>query len=548
MQPGTRSAILVTCILALAAGRAEAQGLLKVLDGPSAGELFGYAVSGVGDVDQDGLFDLVVGARAGLDPAGVPTGSVRILSARDGAERLYLHGAHYADFFGFSVAGPGDVDGDGVPDVLVGAPQGEYLQFNNGTAEVFSGATGQQRFVWGGLHPNTEFGHAVAGATDLDLDGIPDILVGTWRDHPNGLYSGAVFVMRGSDGQSLHYLTGDEANDYVGWSVCAVPDVDGDGVWEIATGCIHDDAGLADSGAVRLYSGATGQLLWKVGGDEAQALFGYSVAPAGDVDGDGIGDVAAGAPLRSAGRGRVRILSGATGQTLLDVDGDPSSRLGWSLARIADLDGDGADEVAAGAPRAQSSRGRVRVFSAATGQTLFELEGDPGSEFGHSVANAGDANGDLVPDLLVGAPFDDQSGTDAGQARLHSPVCGDALSYGGGCGGALGPPALVFDGCLTPGAPVQVSLQGGPAGAPAFLLFGTGQKSIQFGPGCPLQIAPLLPPVLGFALDGSGQAALPGLLPTALPGGTTFTVQAIVADSGSTGGYSASNPLLVVIE
>src|SRR5690606_29503987 len=104
--------------------------------------------------------DCIVGAKVGRWN-GVPVGTAIVRSGADGSTLHSFHGAQSADFFGFAVGGGGDVDNDGTPDLIVGAPQGEHLQFNNGATKVFSGATGGTLYTWGGLHPNTEFGHAV---------------------------------------------------------------------------------------------------------------------------------------------------------------------------------------------------------------------------------------------------------------------------------------------------------------------------------------------------------------------------------------------------
>src|ERR1044071_9839265 len=147
------------------------------------------------------------------------------------------------------------------------------------------------------------------------------------------------------------HVAGGAAEEQLGFAVATVPDVDGDGRPDFAT---SSPTGANSFGIVRVYSGATGTLLWSAQGPAAGSQFGACVAGLGDVDGDGRGDIAVGAYFAdfagALGAGSVRIYSGATGALIRQHRGDaPDNHMGWSVADAGDVDGDGVDDVIGGA-------------------------------------------------------------------------------------------------------------------------------------------------------------------------------------------------------
>jgi hypothetical protein len=192
-----------------------------------------------------------------------------------------------------------------------------------------------------------------------------------------------------------------------------------------------------------VYSGKTGALIRSHFGSGANYQFGTSVCGAGDLDGDGYGDYVVGVPNadpNGTDSGRVRVFSGQTGNLLHTWDGDAAGdHFGTAVARISDIDGDGADEIAVGAPDHVftgqfGSTGFVRVFSGKTGAVLFTLHGSSTSRLGLSVASARDVDGDGVTDVIAGA-LNQGTGIqliDRGAVVVFSGATGNAIHVIGG--------------------------------------------------------------------------------------------------------------------
>lgn len=319
-----------------------------------------------------------------------------------------------------AVAAAGDVDGDGYDDILFGSGGGGVEgEDTRAFAAVYSGRTGETLFTFSDGF--TEFGASVASAGDVNSDGRPDLLIGSprWSAEGGPASVGRAYLYSGADGSLLRTFEGVEATDRFGFSVAPAGDVDADGVPDLVFGAPGADRNGTDRGRAEVYSGADGSLIWRFLGfaitDDSR--FGYSVAPAGDVNNDGFDDLIIGAPGSTTGRidapGAAFVYSGKTGSTLWIFNrGQSRDEFGFSVAGAGDVDGDGRPDVLVGAPSADGegtgtvpSGGRAVVYSGADGHLIHEFFGNrPNGNLGASVAAAGDVNGDGRADLLIGAP------------------------------------------------------------------------------------------------------------------------------------------------
>ena len=418
---------------------------------------FGWSVSGAGDVNGDGYDDVIVGvpyytsnALNFRGAAYVHHGSSSGASAT--ASSTLTGGAAY-DYFGFSVSGAGDVNGDGYDDVIVGAYH--YNTFI-GRAYIHHGSTSgvsasASSTLTGGATYD-QFGYSVSGAGDVNNDGYDDVIIGApYRANGSLSEAGAAYIHHGStsgvSASASSTLTGGAAYDYFGISVSGAGDANGDSYDDVVIGAPGYGSGsLRYAGRAYIHngslSGVSSSASSTLTGGAAGDYFGYSVSGAGDVNSDGYDDVIIGANFYTSDSiptaGAVYIHHGSSSGVPLSpsttLTGDSAYReLGFSVSGAGDVNGDGYDDVILGSNLAYILHGSPSGVSSSGRTTL--TGGAASDGFGWSASGAGDVNGDGYDDVIIGAPYYDSAYSgDAGAAYIHQGYTdedGDGVYLGG---------------------------------------------------------------------------------------------------------------------
>ena len=302
---------------------------------PTGSDWFGHALAGGVDVDGDDVPDYLIG-----DPyADARDGRIWLRSGKDGSLILTQTG-DAGSLLGYSVGLLPDVDGDKLGEFWAGAPRGSLTR--GGRFLIWSGKTGLELRRHDSAFSGQEFGHSAVGGQDIDGDQVPDYAIAS----PGILNAGFVELRSGKTGALLRRLSGSGAGSFFGAALALLPDLDGDGSAELAVGAPLGGTG----GQVLLYSGKSGKLLRTLSGASAGDEFGACLAAAGDLDGDKRSELLVGAPSVRQGQLRVGALyvydggylrSGGSKSLFASFVGDKDGdALGRSVVGQFDVDDD----------------------------------------------------------------------------------------------------------------------------------------------------------------------------------------------------------------
>ena len=222
-------------------------------------DLFGNSVSGAGDVDNDGYDDFIVGIPR-ADDNGPDTGSAHVYSGFDGAILYAVHGSTRRGELGGAVSGAGDVNNDGYDDFVVGARRDNPNGWSSGSARVYSGQSGAILYTFNGELAYDYFGTSVSGAGDVNNDGYDDLIVGA-----PGSWFGDAYVYSGQDGSLLYSLSGMLWPFGFGSSVSGAGDVNNDGCDDLIVGSPGHDSNGIDSGSASVFLGTCGSVVFGYG-------------------------------------------------------------------------------------------------------------------------------------------------------------------------------------------------------------------------------------------------------------------------------------------
>jgi len=326
------------------------------------------------------------------------------------------------DQFGWEGRNAGDADGDGLDDVLLSAPYKTLDGPNAGRIYVYSGATGRLLFERSGKAGEL-LGIGIEAAGDVDADGHADVIAGA-SGGQGGL--GKAYVFSGRDGSTLLELGAGEPGDNFGWKVTGAGDVDGDGRGDVAVGAPGCDGIGRDSGRVYVFSGRDGSLLLELDGEEEGDGFGGSLAGYQDTEHHLLVVGAGNAGPRNQGRIYVFEVLESDVRPMFTIEADETgANLGRMFASVVgDVDADGFPDVYASDWENNAhgrNTGRIYVHSGRTGARLLTLTGErAGDGFGIGTAKTGDVTGDGHADLIIGAWQNGEGGASAGKSYLYS--------------------------------------------------------------------------------------------------------------------------------
>lgn len=417
-----------------------------VSDGPN--DKTDFSVSPAGDVNGDGYADVIISvyiSEFGICKAG---NAFLYYGTKNGVSALPVWTGTCSQVeanYGESIAHAGDVNGDGFADVIVGASHLSSGESNEGGAFVYYGSpTGLSKtpsWTAESNQANAYFGASVSTAGDVNKDGYTDIIIGAPMFDNGETNEGRAFVYYGSaKGLSktpAWTAESDQVSANFGRTVACAGDINGDTYSDVLVGAPNFDNGQINEGRAFIFSGTNIGLTlapsWTGESNQAEANYGNSLASAGDVNGDGFGDIVIGANRydeKLSNVGKIYVYVGSANGFSLYPDwtftGDQmDGNLGISVSGGGDINGDGFHDIVIGSFLSwpDDLKGKVYIFNGSRRGTTYDItmihnENFPNATLGHAVASAGDINGDGYCDVIAGVILDTVQTTAPGKAML----------------------------------------------------------------------------------------------------------------------------------
>ena len=390
--------------------------ILREWDGEAMNDQFGWIARPIGDVDRDGITDIVTSAPGTPGPGTTAPGHVYLYSTKTG-KLVWKADGEGNDRLGTGVEGAGDTNKDGVPDVIASAP-------GSGRAYVYSGKDGHVLLTMKAENAADNFGAHASGVGDVNGDGYDDVIVGAPGNAANGAGAGRAYVYSGKDGSLLLTLSGEHAGD--GFGAAVAGGKRGSRVFLIVGA---PGAGAAHGGRSYVYTSLTQKPAFVIEADETGAALGAMfLSVLGDADGDKIPDIYVSDFSNGAkgpSTGRIYVHSGKDGHRLLTLTGEGAGEgFGIGPANAGDVNHDGHDDLIVGAWQyagAAPSGGRAYLYSGKDGSLLKTYTGKiPGETFGFDAVGVGDIDGDGTIDLLITSAWSGIKGFHSGRMFVIS--------------------------------------------------------------------------------------------------------------------------------
>ncbi len=348
--------------------------------------------------------------------------------------------------FGRSMVAIGDVNNDGIADLLVSAATEDVSAIvDAGRVYAINGANGGVLYELDTPNPETfgTFGFTLA-ATDVNNDAVKDLIIGSQETVNNLDGAGRVYVFDGTNGAPLYDVVAPSPAQFAWFSrsLTVIDDLNNDGISEWVAGSGASASGITEAGQAYVFSGIDGNFLFAIDSPNPNesGLFSLSMATIADANNDGFSDILIGSqetPDSLTKSGRAYLMSGMDGtliHTLNSSHPKNNGKFGWAVAAPGDVNGDDIPDLLVGSSEDVNGfvdAGRAYLFDGASGNFLFSIESPNPFHvdwFSRGLANAGDANNDGIDDLLIAAPLADISGTfDAGRVYLFNGANGNVL-------------------------------------------------------------------------------------------------------------------------